>query len=170
MLGCHERYRPLTRDQTVIALAIFFHDWIYDPRAKDNELESIKSLQAFAAEINLSKSIVTPVSEYIERTITHTLPATDVAPGSDLCLFLDFDLEVLSRNATDYASYAANIRQEYSSYSDIEYWQGRIKVLRAFLARERLYFSDVFYEECESAARANLRDEIEDLQQKIDAL
>lgn len=146
-------------------LAIFFHDWIYDPKSKDNEIESVECFEEFAAEINLPDSMISRVSGYIERTITHTLPVDNHEANNDLCLFLDFDLEVLSHSRADYTLYAAQIRQEYSHYTEADYCAGRVKVLKAFLERGRLYFSDAFYEMYEEIARENLKGEIELLEE-----
>ena len=96
---------------------------------------------------------------YIEATITHSLSPQDGEDG-DLRLFLDFDLEVLSRDAREYEEYSKQIREEYSNYNEAEYAKGRFAVLEKFLKRERLYFSDEFYREFEEAARRNLKMEI----------
>jgi len=170
MLICYGEYRYEIEDESVIKLAILFHDWIYDPRAQDNELESVKCFQEFANEINLPQSTRLRVSEYIERTITHTLPIKDRKVDSDLRFFLDFDLEVLSRNSTDYAVYADQIRQEYSYFADSDYCIRRIKVLKTFLDRECLYFSDAFHKMYEETARGNLKGEIEMLERKLEDL
>ena len=170
MLKCLERYRYLVIDETAMELAIFFHDWIYDPRGQGNEIGSVKCFEEFAAETSLAESVIVRVSEYIECTITHTLPIEDGEADSDLRLFLDIDLEVLSRNEADYALYAAQIRREYSHFSEGDYCTGRIKVLKAFLERDRLYFSDGFYEMHEETARGNLKSEIELLEGKLKAM
>jgi predicted metal-dependent HD superfamily phosphohydrolase len=167
MLIYYKQYCYEIEDESVIKLAILFHDWIYDPRAQGNELESIKCFQEFADEMNLPQPMRSRVSEYIERTITHTLPIKDGEADSDLRLFLDFDLEVLSRNSTDYALYAEQIRQEYSHFTESDYCVGRIKVLEAFLERHRLYFSDAFHRMHEENARENLKGEIEMLKRRL---
>lgn len=160
MLQCLDQFRPLAKDEIALKLAIFFHDWIYDPTSKDNEIESVKCFNTFAGDIGLSDPISSRVASYIERTITHSLPPEIQEPDSDLCLFLDFDLEVLSRIEAEYARYAEQIRAEYSHLTLGDYNAGRARVLRSFLDRDRLYFSDVFYESSEQKARANLEHEI----------
>ncbi|KDR71475.1 hypothetical protein GALMADRAFT_787152 [Galerina marginata CBS 339.88] len=165
MLDCLDHYRHVVEDEAVMKLAIFFHDWIYDPKGKENEIESIRSFKAFAGEIELNEDLVSRVSQYIERTITHTLP-TEVQESKsdlDLCLFLDFDLEVLSRDGCAYARYAEEIRKEYGHMELPDYRTGRVRVLRSFLGRERLFFSDTFHETREQKARENLEREISTL-------
>ncbi|CAM6085702.1 unnamed protein product [Calypogeia fissa] len=75
-----------------------------------------------------------------------------------------FDLEVLSRSGAAYAKYAAQIQQEYSHMKLADYCAGRVKVLRSFLGRDRLYFSNVFNESHEEKARANLEQGISSLE------
>ncbi|KIM41146.1 hypothetical protein M413DRAFT_445859 [Hebeloma cylindrosporum] len=164
MLQCLDQFRPVVKDETALTLAIFFHDWIYDPKSKDNEMESVKCFKAFASEIGLSEAIYSRVAGYIERTITHSLPTDVERSDSDLCLFLDFDLEVLSRSETAYERYAEEIRAEYGHFEEADYCAGRSRVLRSFLGRDRLYFSDEFYKSREQKARVNLEQEISKLE------
>jgi predicted metal-dependent HD superfamily phosphohydrolase len=149
-------------------LAILFHDIEYDPKAKDNELQSILQFKSFAEDAHLSPSIAESVALFIERTITHTLEGDgdNLLPNTrkDLSLFLDMDLEVLSRQKGEYEKYAHQIRQEYSHFSHQDYCTGRAKVLRSFLERDRLYFSEIFYNQGESAARRNIKEEIQVLE------
>lgn len=166
MLTCLGQTHSQIKNETSVKLAIFFHDWIYNPKAKDNELQSTECFKDFAAEMNISFSIIATVEAYVECTIHHRM-----SPGhesSDLALFLDFDLEVLSRTEVEYVLYAQQIRQEYSHVNENDYCAGRIKVLKSFLDRERLYFSDAFHEEKEDTARENIGREIGRLQRILD--
>jgi predicted metal-dependent HD superfamily phosphohydrolase len=168
MLTCLEQTQSQIKHEMIVKLAIFFHDWIYDPKAKDNELQSIECFKSFSEEIKLSPSITTTVAAYIECTIQHRM--SHEHESSDLALFLDFDLEVLSRPGAEYVLYAQQIRQEYSHVNEKDYCAGRIKVLKSFLDRERLYFSDAFYKEREETARENIRTEIGGLQFFLEGL
>jgi predicted metal-dependent HD superfamily phosphohydrolase len=166
MLLCFDGDAPLIQDKIAMKLAIFFHDWIYDPEDKDNEIQSIECFKAFASEAGLPRELISKVSKYIERTITHTLPSDDREVDGDLKLFLDFDLEVLSRGSADYELYAAQIRKEYSHFSEADYCKGRVKVLEAFLCRDRLYFSDPYFRQKETRTRENIEGEIKLLEAK----
>jgi predicted metal-dependent HD superfamily phosphohydrolase len=171
MLTCLDAHRHLLVQPNLVELAIFFHDWVYEPTARDNEMRSIDLLSRFAADVHLSEKDRERVASLIERTITHTLPDVEAeCRDGDLRLFLDFDLEVLSRPEREYDEYARQIRREYEMYSDAEFCTGRVKVLRGFLGRERLYFSDAFYEAREAKARMNVAREIEMLESKAASL
>lgn len=168
ILECLDANRTLVQDVPVLTLAVFFHDWVYDPKAKDNEIESIKSFQHFAREAQLPESLVSRVAGYIERTITHTMPIydDDSSIDTDLKLFLDFDLEVLSRDHDQYLKYSKQIRDEYVHVEPNDYIAGRAQVLRSFLNRDRIYFSGLFYQLREQKARANIEQEIASLEGK----
>ena len=164
MLKCLDEHRVLISDTRLVKLAIFFHDWIYEPTQGDNELQSIVAFEEFAKNASISEPFAARVKQLIERTITHTLPYTsDGARDQDMELFLDFDLEVLSRPPDQYRLYTEQIRKEYYRYSDEEYRRGRSNVLKGFLRRDRIYFSDPFFEALEVAARRNIEAEIERL-------
>ncbi|MCJ1306501.1 hypothetical protein MMC25_000144 [Agyrium rufum] len=165
MVHCLEEYRELIHDEEAVRLAIFFHDIIYDPRRNDNEVASVKLFEEYAASIRLAEPMIGKVKGFIEQTITHTLPHGEKGEGDeDLALFLDFDLEVLSRSREEYGKYATQIRSEYNYYKDDEYRRGRAKVLRGFLERDSLYFSQKFRDKNEGAARRNLRMEVSELE------
>lgn len=96
-----------------------------------------------------------------KHSITPRLLENTLLPG----LFLDLDLSILGSSDHEYDLYAKQIRKEYNSYSTEEYRIGRITVLRGFLNRERLYFTDYFYGKYESRARRNIEREISSLQE-----
>jgi predicted metal-dependent HD superfamily phosphohydrolase len=93
------------------------------------------------------------------RDIVHTTPqSATLAP-----LFLDLDLSILGSDEKTYKTYARQIREEYRQYSDKEYSAGRTKVLRHFVERERLFFTEHFLGKYEQKARANIAAEIDSL-------
>lgn len=146
------------KNPTVFQLAIIFHDIIYEIGKKDNEVKSA----ALAVELldgHLSKEDSVLLTEIIESTAKHE-PQVD---HPDLLLFLDCDLSVLAAPNAVYKDYAKAIRQEYIKYPTILYRPGRRKVLQHFLKKERIYFTDFFFENYESQARANLSSELQSL-------
>jgi predicted metal-dependent HD superfamily phosphohydrolase len=174
MLQLSEKYENQIHNTVAVKLAILFHDFIYDPTAKDNEEQSAKYFKDFARDFKIQSETVVLVVEFIERTITHTTGSNSMGmvPDAiaDLRLFLDFDLEVLARDPLKYMEYAAQIRQEYGHFPEGEYCVGRTAVLESFLGRERLYFSNAFFADNEARARSNLKSEIEYLQKKLSDL
>jgi predicted metal-dependent HD superfamily phosphohydrolase len=165
MLECLDTRRAEIADAIAVELAVVFHDWIYQPQGTANEVESVVEFVKFAEELKIEEGLKAKVVRMIEATVVHLVE--DKVPNEevgDLKLFLDFDLEVLGREWTEYDAYSRKIRMEYDCFNDLEYNAGRTKVLRKFLERDRLYFSDVFYHEREQVARANMEKEIQILE------
>ena len=65
-------------------------------------------------------------------------------------------MTTLLRLAELNAAYAAAIRREYTAVPEAAWRLGRAQVLDRFLARPRLYQTDLFHDRLEAAARANL--------------
>lgn len=169
MLSLIQKYQNLITNHTIVQLALYFHDWVYDPKAHDNELQSIAVFRTFAAELKLPPNVKEKVCHYIEASIAHTLSPEDEG-DEDLKLFLDLDLEVLGRAKEEYEVYARQIREEYGHFNQQDYAKGRLGVLEKFLGRERLYFTESVGAELEEQARWNLGAEIEGLQARLASL
>jgi len=161
MLQHLEYSLPQINNPTAVTLAIIFHNWEYIPHSppRFNEEQSIVHFEFFAAELPLPSPLIQTVKKYILATISHKLDAEDGEDG-DLRLFLDFDLEVLGRERGAYEIYREQIRKEYVNLRDEVYREGRKCVLERLLARDRLFFSERFYERFEKRARENLMWEI----------
>jgi predicted metal-dependent HD superfamily phosphohydrolase len=151
-----------TEDSLAVQLFVFFHDWVYDPKKQDNEIQSIQRFQEFASQLQMPEDLILLVSRYIEATVTHTLGKDE--NDEDLKLCLDLDLEVLGREKGAYERYTKEIRKEYAYYSEREYAARRRGVLKKFLGRDSLYFTKGFCDEFEERARDNLTRELNELE------
>ncbi len=159
MLHTASRFQSEAHDSVAIFLAIWFHDAVYDSRRNDNEVESAVYAASALKEAWASQNLLPTVERLILATKTHQASADDL----NCQLLLDADLAVLGSSPTDYNYYAQAIRAEYAWVLESDYRAGRQKVLRSFLDRSRLYYTDALYQEYEKAARENLRWEIEQL-------
>ena len=142
-----EKHQKLAEDPIAVELAIWFHDAIYDPKAKDNEERSALMAQDFLSDSPLAKT----VAELILDTKHQARPQTN--DGQLIC---DIDMSILGREPAIYQRYSQAIRKEYSWVSNEDYSVGRRKVLDNFLAREHIYYLPVFVEKYEEQARSNL--------------
>ena len=70
-------------------------------------------------------------------------------------------LAILGTSSEGYLKYAKAIRLKYSWLCDRNYQQGRKQLLNNFLVRERIYYTDYFYQKLELQTRENLKAEIE---------
>jgi predicted metal-dependent HD superfamily phosphohydrolase len=151
-----ERFNLELQNPTAVRLAAWFHDFVYDPQASDNEVQSAELAKELLTEIKISTETIDRVQQLILATQGHQIDPSD----ADRCIFLDADLAILGTSPTQYQDYARSIRQEYSWVPDAEYQAGRIKVLQSFLQRDRLYCTDLLFDELESIARTNMQQEI----------
>ena len=144
-------------DPGAVMLAVWFHDVVYDTRAKDREARSAEIAAEWLAPLGVPEATLTKVKELIRAT-AHFSGEPPADP--DARHLLDADLAILGAGESRYARYAADIRKEYAWVPDADYRAGRAKVLEAFLARPRIYFADVLHAEGDAAARRNLRAEL----------
>ena len=147
----------ITENLSAIKLAAWFHDYVYDPQSQENEIKSAVYAEKTLTKLNIASDLINLVKQIILSTQKHK-PLLD---SIDNLLFLDLDLSILGASGDRYWQYAQNIRKEYSWLSDRNYQQGRKQVLSTFLARDRIYYTDYFYQRLESQARENLAREIE---------
>jgi len=143
-----------------VPLAVWYHDAIYDPKAKDNEAKSAEFAEQELNELKLPADVTTRVADLVRSTAHFDTPAFT---GHDFDALHDADLAILGAAEPRYARYAADVRKEYAWVSDADYRTGRTKVLEAFLARERIYRTPLMFAEGEEAARRNLRAECDRL-------
>jgi predicted metal-dependent HD superfamily phosphohydrolase len=147
------------QDPIAVKLAAWFHDFVYNPQAADNELQSAKLASELLTELKLAPTTIDRVHHLILATHGHQIDPTDL----DRSIFLDADLAILGTPPDQYQIYARSIRQEYSWVADTAYSTGRIQVLESFLSRDRLFCTDLLLNELESQARFNLSQEIAEL-------
>lgn len=154
--------QPKAQDETVVRLAAWFHDVVYDPRTKDNEEKSAEYAACTLRELELPTDLIAQVTRLILSTQRHQAKPHEV----DCQILLDADLAILSAEPADYWKYAQAIRREYAWVPEEQYLAGRRQVLEAFLQRDRLYFTPQMFEKAESSARKNLKAEIQLFQQR----
>ena len=111
MLGFAGDYRALLDDPEAVEAAIWFHDAIYDSKAKDNEARS-----AALAEKKLAGRTdagrLGRIGAMILATATHQLPRFDDAAATrDASLFLDMDLSILGAAPDAFDAYERAVRR-----------------------------------------------------------
>lgn len=151
-------------------LAVFFHDIVYDPRAKDNEERSAKIAEVFLEENDLTH-LSYAVGTLIRATASH-LAATqlklDVSKltSAELWLFLDCDLLILAAKPRAYSTYVAGVAYEYSHLPPDVFAQGRAGFLEVFLKHEKIFHTEAVATLCEARARLNLGSELKQLRNR----
>jgi predicted metal-dependent HD superfamily phosphohydrolase len=135
----------------IVELAVWFHDAIYDSRAKDNEERSAALAQQCLEPFRLPPRTLTLVAKLIDAT-KHVRP-----PGnSDAAALVDADLAILGQPEPVFDTYERAIGAEYDWMTDEAFARGRAEFIRRFLARDRIFHSRPFMARYEAIARANL--------------
>lgn len=150
--------------QSVIRLAIFFHDCIYNVRSSHNEEESANVFEQFASEVNVQVEVATNVLHFIRATQHHRVSPEHT---TDLALFLDLDMAVLGKDDNAYRAYAALIRKEYSFVPRDVYCSKRAELLQTFLEQSQIFGTSVMQGALEDQARKNVQNEIDALRNGI---
>ncbi len=150
-LGKAAASRPIQRRPAAVDLALWFHDAVYDTHRSDNEERSAE----LAAE-RLSGIVPEHFLAEVGTLVLATRHRPDPPPSGDAAVVADVDLTILGEPADRFDAYQAAIRREYSWVPSFVYRRRRARLLEGFLARERIYATDRFYERYEAAARRNL--------------
>ncbi|HYG75237.1 MAG TPA: N-methyl-D-aspartate receptor NMDAR2C subunit [Planctomycetota bacterium] len=135
-----------------VELALWFHDAVYDPRAKDNEERSADLASAFIRDAELGETFDANVRRLILAT-KHAAVPTEL----DEQIIVDVDLAILGQAPEVFDTYEKNIRAEYAWVPEAEFRAGRSSILKKFLERPVIFSTPRFRERYEAAARANLQ-------------
>jgi len=134
-----------------VALALWFHDAIYDVHRHDNEARSAD----WARQAALRAGLAPEVAERLHALVMAT--RHDVQPvGADARLLVDIDLAILGATPARFAEYERQIRIEYAHVPPAVFEPRRRQILGGFLARDPLYLTAPMRTRLEAAARANL--------------
>jgi len=131
-------------DPYAVALALWFHDVIYDPQAPDNELKSAELFEQLMAQ-DLSFDTLKKIKRWILATQ----------------FLLDIDLAILAATPERFIQYEQQIQQEYSWVDPEVYAIKRKEVLMHFYQSEPLYQTVYFQKNFELNAKDNLRQILE---------
>ena len=134
-----------------VALALWFHDAIYEPRRDDNEERSADWARASA----IAAGVPTASADRVHALVMAT--RHDALPGSvDQQVLVDIDFAILGAPPARFDEYERDVRAEHAWVPDFLFRAKRKEILQAFLARPAIYHSAPMRERLEAQARANL--------------
>lgn len=149
-----------------VALALFFHDLVYDPQRSDNEDLSAKRAVEMLSLLNVKGGQLAAIVALIEVTRHAVTPRTE-----DEKRMVDIDLAILGATPGRYAQYRSQVRQEYAHVPDALFMRGRLAVLEGFLhARPALYHTARGRSAFDAAAARNLTAEVAELRAALGAM
>lgn len=157
-LELFERMRHLAARPGEAALALWFHDAVYLPQAKDNEARSADWACAALREAGADDTVEARVRDLIMATAHHD------AQDGDARLVVDIDLAILGAAPARFAEYEGQVRAEYAFVPPEVFRQKRAEVLARFLARPAIYGTPELRTQLEEQARSNLRRAIDNAQ------
>ncbi|TIM28399.1 MAG: hypothetical protein E5Y63_20660 [Mesorhizobium sp.] len=163
MLALANDYKASLHDPTAVEAAIWFHDAIYDSRAKDNEARSaVLAEKKLAGRTDAQR--LGRITAMISATATHELPQFDDENAArDAALFLDMDLAILGAPPDAFDAYEQAVRREYGWVEEPNWRAGRSAVLKSFLARPHIFHTEEFRQRFEAQARQNMARSLEAL-------
>ena len=157
--------RGAFHDPEAVELAVWFHDAVYVPGARDNERASAALLRATTAGL-ASEPTLTAAEAMVLATEHHAVPPGLPTPlAADLAAFLDMDMAVLGAEPVAYDRYAAGVAAEFVPVvGEAAYRLGRAAFLKGVLAAGTpLFRTEAARATLERPARANLQRELDGL-------
>lgn len=156
-LALWTRWRGHSQRAGEVAIALWFHDAIYDPRAPvagSNELSSA----AWAARSLVRAGADSDTAQRVHDLVMATQHEAPAALGSspDAQLLVDIDLSILGSPAERFERYDQDVRKEYAWVPGFRFQEARAQILRSFLDRPRLYHGEHAVSLLEAQARINL--------------
>jgi dephospho-CoA kinase len=148
-----EENKAAIKDPQAVALALFYHDVIYNIPSNGNEEKSAQYAKRALMEMGADPQLISRVAALIEMTQLHTAPAQD----TDAALMMDIDMAILGAAPARYKKYAAEVEAEYTSYhTPEEYRAGRLAFLESCHAKTRFFITDTFENKYGEQSRRNL--------------
>lgn len=135
-----------------IELALWFHDIVYNPLAKNNEEESADLLLDVGRGLHLPEKTLLIAADIIVYT-KHAMPVSNKPASYQYAI--DADLSILGESESIFDKYEADVRKEYELVPDSVFWPTRCRILQGFLDKP-IYNTREFKAAYEEKARANL--------------
>lgn len=139
----------LVDDPGAVETAIWFHDVVFTPGARDNEAQSARFYLA------RSEGATPRFRRAVCRMILasrHVQPMRDADPA----YLVDIDLAGFGHPWPEFRSTTDLIRAEAAHRTDSEFAAGLAPFLRSLVARPRMFATEWFRERCEATARRNV--------------
>ncbi|MGX9719592.1 HD domain-containing protein [Stenotrophomonas acidaminiphila] len=149
---------PGWRQPREVALAMLYHDAVYEAGRGDNEARSATmAREAIARWLPDAGVDVERVATLIELTARHgNLRGEEL--DADAALFLDSDMAILGAPPAVFDAYDRGIAEEYrGKVPGFLFRLNRRRFLKGVLAQPRIFFSDFFHARYDAQARENLR-------------
>lgn len=146
-----EEARHLAANPDAIEMALWYHDAIYDIKAKNNEEKSAELALVIAEDASLPDNFGKRVVSLILATKHDAIPI-----DPDAKIIIDIDLSILGQSEEKFDEYERQIREEYKRVPENEFVTGRSAILKLFLKRPTIYLTQFFRDKYEAQAQKNI--------------
>ncbi|MCR6475094.1 N-methyl-D-aspartate receptor NMDAR2C subunit [Variovorax sp. ZS18.2.2] len=154
-LAWFEHEKALAERPGEVALALWFHDAIYDVHAHDNEARSADWAREALRAAGASEEAVERIHALVMATRHDAVPE-----GRDAELLIDIDLSILGAEPARFAEYERQVHAEYAFVPDEVRLPRRRAILQRFLDRDAIYATPRMHALLEARARTNLQHSI----------
>ncbi|MGJ7603132.1 HD domain-containing protein [Variovorax sp. LT1R20] len=154
-LAWFEREKSLAERPGEVALALWFHDAIYDVHAHDNEARSADWAREAMRAAGASEEAAERIHALVMATRHDAVPE-----GRDAELLIDIDLSILGAEPARFAEYERQVHAEYAFVPDEVRLPRRRAILQRFLDRGAIYATPRMHALLEARARTNLQHSI----------
>jgi predicted metal-dependent HD superfamily phosphohydrolase len=141
----------LAQHASEVEIALWFHDAVYDVKAKDNEEKSASWAATALQAAGVDNEIVERVTTLIMATCHNAKPE-----NTDQQLLVDVDLAILGASRTRFIEYEEQVRAEYAWVPEELFRSTRLNILNEFNARRPIYNTNMFRELFEIQAHDNM--------------
>ena len=145
-----------------LRFAIWFHDFIYEPKSESSENESAQIAYRWLSNLKICDS--KHVQNLILSTANYLEPAKDQLSYQVLH---DIDLAILASEQDLYLEYQKGIRQEYEHLSDEQFFLGRGQFLNSLLKLNPIFSIQAFEHQWEEKARQNISNELKKIEKVV---
>lgn len=153
-LEVFDSVRGLAEERDAVEAGLWLHHAVYFPGGFDNDEQSGFVAGTVLGLIGASGVFVGTV----KRLMVATRHDGSRLAGDD-ALTADIDLAVLGAGEGEYEVYRSAVYEEYAFADRVAFAEGRLAFLDRQLEKERIYWTPLFYGECEKRARWNMEHE-----------
>jgi len=157
-LAWFEREQQQAERPGEVALALWFHDAVYDVHAHDNETRSADWARRAMLDAGVAADAAARVHALVMATRHDAVPE-----GRDAELLIDIDLSILGADPARFDEYERQVQAEYAFVPDAVRLPRRRAILQRFLDRSAIYATPRMHALLEAQARTNLAQSIKAL-------
>ena len=151
-LAWFEREKASAERPGEVALALWFHDAIYDVHTHDNEARSAGWARRALLEAGAEEAAAERVHALVMATRHDAIPE-----GRDAELLIDIDLSILGAERARFDEYERQVHAEYAFVPQEVRLPRRRAILQRFLDRPAIYATPRMHAQLEARARLNLQ-------------